>query len=128
MKTMIVDDSLIICSQLSQFIKDELNFDVVATCNDGVEAIETFIKVKPDFITLDITMPNMNGLDTLDQILTISPETKIVMISALQNTKLILDALEKGAKGYISKPLEMSSDSFRTQLKQDILEALENED
>lgn len=109
MKTMIVDDSLIICSQLSQFIKDELKFEVIATCNDGVEAIETFIKVKPEFITLDITMPNMNGLDTLDQILTIAPETKIVMISALQNTKLILDALEKGAKGYISKPLEMLS-------------------
>ena len=57
-----------------------------------------------------------------------APETKIVMISALQNTKLILDALEKGAKGYISKPLEMSSDSFKVQLKQDILEALENDD
>lgn len=128
MKTMIVDDSLIICSQLSQFFKEDLGFDVIATCNDGVEAIETFIKTKPEFITLDITMPNMNGLDTLDQILTIAPDTKIIMISALQNTKLILDALEKGAKGYISKPLEMSSESFRAQFKLDVVEALENEE
>tara|TARA_B110000483_G_C17951828_1_gene448578 strand:+ start:195 stop:578 length:384 start_codon:yes stop_codon:yes gene_type:complete len=126
MKTMIVDDSLIICSQLSQFIKEDLGYDVVATCNDGLEAIETFIKLKPEFITLDITMPNMNGLDTLDQILTIAPKTKVVMISALQNNKLILDALEKGAKGYISKPLEMSSESFKEQFKQDIIEALDN--
>ncbi len=127
MKTMIVDDSLIICSQLSQFIIEELGYDVVATCNDGLEAIESFIKLKPEFITLDITMPNMNGLDTLDQILTIAPETKVVMISALQNNKLILDALQKGAKGYISKPLEMNSKSFKEQFKQDIIEALGNE-
>lgn len=79
---------------------------MVGEAADGAEAIEKYQPLNPDIVTLDITMPNMNGIDCLKEILALDEEASVVMISALGKGDTILEALNAGAFNYISKPFE----------------------
>lgn len=102
-KLMIVDDSNIIRKKVAQCEGDGL-FEVVATAGDGYEAIEQFKKHKPDMVTMDITMPRMEGLDCIKELMDINPDVRILVISALSDQDTGLDALELGARGFLCKP------------------------
>ena len=106
-KVMIVDDSMFITKQISQILTSE-GFVIAGTANDGAEALEKYKELAPnvDLVTMDITMPNMNGVDALEKILEFDKEARIVMISALGKQDLVKQALLLGAKNYIVKPLD----------------------
>ncbi len=106
-KVMIVDDSIFIQKQLNQILISE-QFEVIDTAVDGVEALEKYKDHHPkiDFVTMDITMPNMDGLTCLTEILKFDKDAKIIVISALGKEDLVKRALVAGAKNYIVKPLD----------------------
>lgn len=122
-KVVIVDDSKFLLKQIVDFFEKQLGYDVVATGNDGNDAIELFRTYKPDLITLDITMPNRDGTEAMKEILNEFPDAKIIMISAVRGNAM-LECMSNGAKGYIEKPLKFSDPSFVQDFKETIAEAL----
>lgn len=106
-KVMIVDDSLFVTKQISQILTSE-GFDVVATAADGQEGINKYKELYPkvDLVTMDITMPKMDGVTALEKIIEFDKEARVVMISALGKQDLVKKSLLIGAKNYIVKPLD----------------------
>lgn len=102
---MVVDDSLIIRKTLTTELEN-LGHDVVAKAKSGREAIELYEKYAPDFVTMDITMPIMNGIDSLKGIIKINKDAKVMMVTSHGEEKLVMDAISSGAKGYILKPID----------------------
>ncbi|MDR0876757.1 MAG: response regulator [Treponema sp.] len=103
MKLLIVDDSNIMRRAIEKYLAEK-QFTLVGTAADGETALQLFAKHLPDLVTLDITMPKMDGLTCLDRMLQIKPDTKILVISALKDASTGLQALKKGAKGFLPKP------------------------
>lgn len=103
MKLMIVDDSIIIRKAIQKY-SAKYNLELVGLAADGKTAIELFSQTLPDIVTLDITMPEVNGLMVLEAIMEIKPETKVIIISAQSDKSTALEALEKGAVDFIGKP------------------------
>ena len=101
-RVLIVDDSMFITKQLSQYLTSE-EFDVVGTAADGEDAVETYKELVPnvDLVTMDITMPKMDGVSALEKILAFDPAARVIMISALGKQDLVKKALLLGAKNYI---------------------------
>lgn len=102
-KLMIVDDSNIIRNRIERSLRD-LAIEVVATAGDGEAAVRLFKEHKPDVITMDLTMPNMDGLECIRQIRALSKDTSILVVSALSDRQTGLKALQYGARGFICKP------------------------
>jgi two-component system, chemotaxis family, chemotaxis protein CheY len=105
-KVMIVDDSMFVVKQLKQILTSE-KYDVVGTAQDGEEAVEKYkaMKGNVDLVTMDITMPKMDGMEALKRIIEIDPEARVIMISAIGKQDLVKESLLLGAKNYIVKPL-----------------------
>ena len=104
---LVVDDSIFVKKQLSQILTSE-GFNVVDTAADGEEAIEKYKEHHPkvDLVTMDITMPKMDGISALEKIIEFDKNAKVVMISALGKQELVKKSLLLGAKNYIIKPLD----------------------
>lgn len=100
---MIVDDSNIIRNRI-QRLYDDTEFSLVATANNGAVAIEKFRIYKPDIITMDITMPEMSGLECIKTIASEDPKVRILVVSALSDKATGIKALAYGASGFICKP------------------------
>ena len=79
-------------------------YQVVAEAADGDEAIEAYKKFNPDFVTMDIVMPERNGIEACRKIIEGSGEAKIIIISAMAHEQLLMDAINAGARDYIMKP------------------------
>jgi len=118
-KIMIVDDSKMIIKLIQGFL-EKYNIEIVGTASDGKEAIELFKKTNPDIVTLDITMPEIDGLTVLEEILKIDSSAKVVVISALSDNATALKALRIGAKDFIPKPFK--EENFKTVLDRLIFE------
>jgi two-component system chemotaxis response regulator CheY len=103
MKLLIVDDSNIMRRAIAKYLQKK-TFTLVGTAADGEAAVQMFRKYLPDVVTLDITMPKMDGLSCLEQMLKIRPDAKILIISALKDPATGLQALKKGARGFLPKP------------------------
>lgn len=101
----IVDDSKLSRKILRNMLEEE-GYAVVAEATDGEEAISAYLQYKPDIMTMDITMPNMNGIEAIREILSIDEDAKIVMISAAGQQKKIIEALKIGALKFVTKPFE----------------------
>lgn len=101
---MIVDDAMIMRMRLREILEKE--FEIVAEGANGEEARQIYSEVKPDFITLDISMPQVNGMDALKGILQDHPEAKVVIVSAVGQKQIVFEALKMGAKDFIVKPFE----------------------
>lgn len=102
---MIVDDSSIIRNKIAR-TSNLSNGRVRITCTakNGIEAIAQCKKHMPDIVTMDITMPGMDGLQTIPKLLTIKPDVQILVVSALSDESTGLEALELGASGFVVKP------------------------
>jgi two-component system chemotaxis response regulator CheY len=100
----IVDDALIMRIRLREIL--EPDYDIVAEAGDGAEALEICMKWKPDFVTLDISMPYASGMEALETIRQALPETRIVMVSAIGQKRIVIDALRAGATDFVVKPFE----------------------
>jgi two-component system chemotaxis response regulator CheY len=103
MKLMIVDDSSIMRRAIGKYLAP-LGLELVATASNGQEALERFRETSPDLVTLDITMPQMDGLTCLSQLLAAAPHLKVIVISALSDPATGLRALKLGAKAFLPKP------------------------
>jgi len=106
-RVLIVDDSMFVTKQIGQILTSE-GFEVVGTAADGEAGVEKYKELFPnvDFVTMDITMPKMDGVTALEKIVAFDPEARVIMVSALGKQDLVKDALIKGAKNYIVKPLD----------------------
>ncbi len=102
---MIVDDSPVMCAFLKK-IFIEMNYNIVAIAEDGMEALEKFKKFKPELVTLDIMMPKLKGTDVLKEIIRLAPETTVIMASSIADAKTVMNCLRIGAKRYIVKPYD----------------------
>jgi len=105
MKLLIVDDSNIIRKAIQKYTL-KYNMELVGQAGDGKAALEIFKNTLPDIVTMDVTMPEMDGLTCLDAMLKIKSDAKIIIISALADKATALDAMEKGAFSFISKPFQ----------------------
>lgn len=104
-RVLIVDDLAFI----KLIIKDTLEkkgFEVVGEASNGMEAIEMYSKTKPDVVLMDITMPRMDGIQALSKIMEIDKNAKVIMCSALGQQRLIIQAIQLGAKDFIVKPFK----------------------
>ena len=104
-RVLVVDDSALMRRMISDYISDVPDMEVVATASDGDKAISLCQKHNPDVVTLDVQMPRMDGLATLDILLKQCP-VPVIMVSALTQAgaDVTLDALERGALDYVAKP------------------------
>ncbi len=102
-----VDDSKFILKQLSQILISR-EFHIVDTALDGAEALVKYKEHQNsiNLITLDITMPEMDGLTTLKKLKEINPDVNVIMVTALGTADTVKEAIKLGAKGYIVKPLD----------------------
>ena len=100
---MIVDDSSIMRRAIGKYLST-LNLELVATASNGQEAIEQCAATLPDLVTLDITMPHMDGLTCLGRLIALKPSVKVIVISALTDPATGLKALKAGAKSFLPKP------------------------
>ncbi|MEQ9302805.1 MAG: response regulator, partial [Marinoscillum sp.] len=83
----------------------DYDIEIIGTAPDGQQALELVREKKPDVITLDITMPGMDGLACLDEIMLVHPGAKVMIITALSDKLTGLRALDKGARGFLYKPV-----------------------
>lgn len=100
---MIVDDSSIIRRIIQKSIVEE-KFEIVGVAENGIRALELFKSEMPQIVTLDITMPEMDGLTVLEEMLKINANVKVIVISALTDKATGIRAIRKGAKSFIAKP------------------------
>lgn len=103
MKLLIVDDSTVIRRAIEKYL-GSIGLKVCATASNGKEAVELFQEHRPDLVTLDITMPQMDGLTCLEQIKKIDPKVKVIVISALSDQATGMKALKLGASSFLPKP------------------------
>ena len=102
-KLMIVDDSNIMRRRIERSQQfDELQ--LIGTAGNGVEAIELFRKADPDIVTMDLTMPQMDGIECISRLVQMKPAVRILVISALADKATAVEAMEKGANGFLNKP------------------------
>lgn len=102
-RLMIVDDSNIMRRRIERSQQFE-DLEVVGTAADGVEAVELFKRTDPDLVTMDITMPHMDGIECIAQLVALKPTVRILVISALADKATAVEAMEKGANGFLNKP------------------------
>jgi DNA-binding NtrC family response regulator len=100
---LIVDDSALIRKLLRKILEDE-GYTVVCEASNGAEAVEEYEAYRPDVVTLDITMPIMDGVEALKQIRQINPSAKAFMVTAAGQQKKVIEALKNGAMKFIVKP------------------------
>ena len=104
-RILVVDDSLVMRGKLKSILT-QAGHTIVAEAHNGMQACKEYEKHRPELVTMDITMPIMDGTDAIKKIIGTFPEAKIIIISALLQKNAILVALESGAKHYILKPFE----------------------
>jgi two-component system chemotaxis response regulator CheY len=100
---LIVDDSLVVRKAIMKFL-EEYNFKVVGTASNGTAALQLFKKLQPDFVTLDITMPGIDGFYVLDEMVRINQQSHIIVITALADKATGLKAIKSGARSFLTKP------------------------
>ena len=103
LRVMIVDDALFMRNMLKD-ICERAGFAVVAEADNGEEALALYREHRPDLVTMDIVMPRRSGIEALRDIVADDPEARVVMVSALGQDSLVLEAVEAGARDFIVKP------------------------
>lgn len=100
---MIVDDSSVIRRRIERSQQIE-RLRVVATAADGRQAVELFERERPDVVTLDLTMPEMDGIECVEQLVRIDPGVLILVVSAIADKDTAVEAIRRGANGFLCKP------------------------
>ncbi len=102
---LIVDDSLYLRVMIKKILK-KLGHNVVAEASNGKEAIEAFKQHTPDLVTMDVVMPELNGLLAIKNIMQIQPKANIIVVTALGHEPMIRQAIKLGAKDFVIKPFK----------------------
>jgi two-component system chemotaxis response regulator CheY len=104
-KILVVDDAAFMRMMIKEILSKN-GFDVVGEAQDGREAVTKFKDLNPDLVTLDITMPELDGLGALKEIRAFDPNAKVIMCSAMGQQAMVIDAIQAGAKDFIVKPFQ----------------------
>jgi len=112
---LVVDDAVFMRTVLKKMLTEE-GYEVVGEASNGNEAISKAGELLPDIVTLDITMPEMDGVTALPGILKASPNSRVIMCSAMGQQPMVVEAIKNGAKDFIVKPFQ----------KARVLQAIEN--
>lgn len=102
-RILVADDSMIIRNKISR-LPESAGYRIVASAKNGRDALEKCTRYKPDIITLDLTMPEMDGLEAIPRLKQQKPDVLILVVSALSDQATGLEALELGASGFVNKP------------------------
>jgi len=105
LRILVVDDSGLTVKKMAKLLED-LGHEVAGVATTGQQAVEIFASVAPDVTTMDITMPDLNGIEATRRILADHPRACIVMVTSHGQEQMVMDAIEAGAKGYILKPVK----------------------
>lgn len=116
MRMMIVDDSNMIRSRITRLAQAGAigNVEVVAQAGNGVEALALAARHRPDLVTMDLTMPEMDGVECIQKLMQMTPGINILVVSALTDKATAIAALRLGARGFLNKPF--SDDDLRLAL------------
>ena len=109
-RVLVVDDALFMRKMLSDILKKE-GFEVAGESDNGKDAVEKYKEIKPDLVTMDIVMPKMeeiDGIAAVREIIKIDAQAKVIMVSAMGQHALVVEAIQAGAKDFIVKPFQPS--------------------
>lgn len=104
-KVLIVDDAAFMRMMIKDILEKN-NFEIVGEASNGLIAVELYKKERPDVVTMDITMPDMDGIQAVKAIKEFDPNAKVVMCSAMGQQSMVMDAIKAGAKDFIVKPFQ----------------------
>ena len=104
-KIMIVDDAAFMRMMITDILTKN-GYEVVAEAADGAQAVEKYKELQPDLVTMDITMPEMDGIAALKEIKKLNSNAKVIMCSAMGQQAMVIDAIQAGAKDFIVKPFQ----------------------
>jgi two-component system, chemotaxis family, chemotaxis protein CheY len=118
-RVLIVDDSILMRRVVARVLTSD-GWEVVGEASNGEEAAEKYRQCWPDAVTLDITMPGCDGLHAIRKILELDPKAKVVVVSALNQARLIAEAIRAGAQDFVAKPFlpEHLQKALRTSLEE----------
>jgi two-component system chemotaxis response regulator CheY len=105
LRVMIVDDALFMRNMLKDIFL-RAGYEVVAEAENGEAALDLYLENRPDLVTMDIVMPRKSGVEALQEIMAADPAARVVMVSALGQDSLVLEAVEAGAMDFIVKPFK----------------------
>ena len=105
-KVLVVDDANFTRNMLKNIINKTNFSEVIGEAANGNEAVEQFRKLKPDLVTMDLVMPEKGGIETIEELLKLDKKATIIVVSALGQEALVLEAAKKGAKDFIQKPFK----------------------
>lgn len=105
LRILVVDDSGLTVKKMAKLLED-LGHQVVAMASTGQQAVDVYAEAAPDVTTMDITMPDMDGIEATRRILAVHPGACIVIVTSHGQEQMVMDAIEAGAKGYILKPVK----------------------
>ena len=104
LSVLIVDDALFMRTMIRDILTNTGRFDVVGEASNGREAVEKYEQLKPELVTMDIVMPELDGIEATRAILKKDPQATIVMCSALGQEALVIESIAAGARDFIVKP------------------------
>ena len=104
-KVLIVDDAAFMRMMIRDILEKN-GFEVVGEASNGIKAVELYKKEKPEVVTMDITMPDMDGIEAVKQIRAFDPDSRIIMCSAMGQQSMVMDAIRAGARDFIVKPFQ----------------------
>ncbi len=111
-RVLLCDDSAVILTLLEKRLKD-IGYEIVGKARDGNECVTKYKMLKPDLLLLDITMPNKDGTECLEELMALDPKAKIIMVSAVMDIEVQKTCLKVGAKAFINKGNISSIDDFK---------------
>lgn len=106
MKKVLIADDASFMRMMLRNILEKHNYVVVGEAVNGADAVQKYMALRPDVVTMDITMPEMNGIEAVKAIRVFDKEAKIVMVSAMGQQSMVMDAIKNGAKDFIVKPFD----------------------
>lgn len=104
-RVLIVDDAAFMRIKLKDILEKN-DYEIAGEAENGIEAIERYKELSPDIVTMDITMPEMDGVEALKEIRAFDPNAKILMCSAMGQQSMVMDAIRAGAVDFIVKPFD----------------------
>ena len=122
-RVLVVDDSKFITVSLKAIL-EQGGHEVVGVGSDGIEGFELYQSTQPELVLLDITMPNRDGRDCLGDIITLDPNAKVIMISAIKEQEIVDGCIATGAKDFIEKPLQLGDEAYVASFYAKIQQAL----